>query len=116
LESRADFFFAKVGLQKWEKYVRITLVVLCAWCAEGKMLMSTWQIIGGILIILLCAVSVILVMLQKPTSRGLTALTGGDSYYSKHQERSKDAWLFKGTKYTAILLFAATIIVYAFSR
>ena len=76
--------------------------------------MSIIEIIGGILIILVSLIIIFLVLKQKGTGGGgISALTGGDSYFSKNQGRSGDAMLFKGTKYAAILLFVLTIIVYA---
>jgi protein translocase SecG subunit len=75
--------------------------------------MSVLEIIGGILIILLCVGIISMVLLQKGTrGGGISALTGGNNYFDKNQDRSGEALLFKATKYAAIALFLLTIIVY----
>lgn len=72
--------------------------------------MSVLEYAGGALIILLSIVLVLLVLLQQsPKGSGISALTGGDSYYNKNMDRSRDAVFSKFTKYGAILLFALVI-------
>lgn len=75
--------------------------------------MSVWEIIGGIIMILLSVAIVIFVLIQESPKGGVTALTGGDSYYNKNQGRTFDAMLSRGTKYAAIAFFIITLVVYA---
>lgn len=57
---------------------------------------------------------VILVALQEsPKGSGVSALTGGDSYFNRNQGRTFDSMLSRLTKYVGIGFFVVTIIVYA---
>lgn len=72
--------------------------------------MGIWEIIGGILIILMSIAIVILVLFQEsPKGSGIGALTGGDSYYNKNQGRTLDAVLARATKWIAVAFFVITI-------
>lgn len=80
--------------------------------------MSVWQIVGGVLIVLLSLAIVILVLLQEsPKGSGVSALGGGgDSYYNKNQGRSMDAMLSRLTKWAAIIFFVITILANVLPR
>lgn len=76
--------------------------------------MNVFEIIGGSLMIILSIAIVALVAIQEsPKGSGVSALTGGDSYYNRNQGRTFDAMLSKVTKYLAIVFFVITIAVYA---
>lgn len=64
--------------------------------------------------ILMSIAIVILVALQEsPKGSGVSALTGGDSYFNRNQGRTFDAMLSRLTKYVGIGFFVITIVVYA---
>jgi preprotein translocase subunit SecG len=72
--------------------------------------MGVFEIIGGSLIILMSIAIVILVLFQEsPKGTGVSALTGGDSYYNKNQGRTLDAVLSRATKWLAVGFFVITI-------
>lgn len=76
--------------------------------------MNVWEIIGGALMILMSLAIVILVSLQEsPKGSGISAITGGDSYYNRNQGRTFDAMLSRWTKVLAIAFFLVTVAVYA---
>ena len=76
--------------------------------------MSIFEIVGGILMILMCIAIVVAVALQEsPKGSGISALTGGDSYFNRNQGRTLDSMLAKTTKYLAIAFFVLTVLVYA---
>lgn len=68
--------------------------------------MSIFEIISGALIILIGIAIVIMVLFQEsPKGSGVSALTGGDSYYNKNQGRTLDAMLSRFTKWLAVIFF-----------
>ena len=78
--------------------------------------MSVWEVLGGIAIIIMSLIIIAAVLLQESTKgSGLSALSGGDSdsFFSKNPGRTREAMLYKATKYCAILFFVVTIAVYA---
>jgi len=76
--------------------------------------MGVLDIIGGILLIIICIGIAVMVLFQEsPKGGGMNALTGGDSYYNKNQGRTLDAMLAKGTKIFAIAFIVVAIAVYA---
>lgn len=76
--------------------------------------MSVWEIVGGAVMILLSIVITIVVTLQEsPKGSGISAITGGDSYYNRNQGRTRDAILSNASKYLCIAFFLVTIAVYA---
>lgn len=79
--------------------------------------MNMGEIIGGIIILIACVGIIIFVALQQsPKQGGLSALTGGsDSFFGQNKGRTKTAFLSKVTKILAVVLFVATVFVYAVS-
>ena len=81
--------------------------------------MSTIEIVGGAILILLSLIICFLVLAQEGTrGGGVGAITGGaepDSFFSKNSGRSKNMMLFRATRLCAIIFFAITLAVYAFS-
>lgn len=77
-----------------------------------NVVMSTLEIVGGIVLLIACVGIIAVVALQEPPQQGgLSALTGGDSFFSQNQGRTRDELLRKVTKILAIVLFAVTIVV-----
>lgn len=77
--------------------------------------MNVLEIVGGVVMILMSIAIVVLVALQEsPKGSGISAISGGDSYYNRNQGRTFDSMLSKLTKYLAIAFFIVTITVYAF--
>jgi len=76
--------------------------------------MQPMEIVGGAIVILISLVIIFVVLLQEsPKGNGISALTGGDSYYNKNQGRSREATLQRVTKISAALFFVITVVVYA---
>ncbi len=77
--------------------------------------MSTLEIIGGVVILVLSLITIILCLSQEQKSQDsmTAALTGAsaDSFYGKNEGRTKEAILAKITRTLAILLFAAVLAV-----
>lgn len=75
-------------------------------------MMSVFEIIMGVLIILVAIAVVVLVLFQEsPKGSGVSALTGADSYYNKNQGRTLDAKLSRFTKFIAVAFFLLTVAV-----
>lgn len=77
--------------------------------------MGIWEIIGGVIMIILSVAIIAFVLMQEsPRGGNVDALTGGsDSFYNKNQGRTLDALLYRATKYAAIGFFIVTLLVYA---
>ena len=77
--------------------------------------MSGLEIAGGIVILLVCLVTIVICLSQEQkTQDSMTAaLTGSsaESFYDKNQGRSKEAILNKVTRTLAIILFVAVLAV-----
>ncbi|MDE5557129.1 MAG: preprotein translocase subunit SecG [Ruminococcus sp.] len=77
--------------------------------------MSALEVAGGIVILLVCLVTIIICLSQEQkTQDSMTAaLTGSsaESFYDKNQGRSKEAILNKITRVLAIILFVAVLAV-----
>ncbi len=72
--------------------------------------MNTWQIIVGILMILVSVVIIAVVLLQQGRRTGIGAISGGaDTFFSKNKARDIDAVVSKLTKYVAIAFFVIAI-------
>lgn len=77
--------------------------------------MSILEIIGGAVILAVCAVIIVLCLAQEQKSQDsmTAALTGAstDSFYGKNEGRSREAILAKITRVLGIILFIATLAV-----
>lgn len=77
--------------------------------------MSTLEIIGGVVILIISVITIILCLSQEQKSQDsmTAALTGAsaDSFYGKNEGRTKEAILAKITRTLAILLFAAVLAI-----
>ena len=77
--------------------------------------MSTLEIIGGIVIIVLSLLTIVVCLSQEQKSQDsmTAALTGAsaDSFYGKNEGRTKEAILAKITRVMAIILFIAVLAV-----
>ena len=77
--------------------------------------MSTLEIIGGAVLLVVCLVIIVLCLSQEQKSQDsmMAALTGAstDSFYGKNEGRSKEAILAKITRVLGIILFIVTLAV-----
>ena len=77
--------------------------------------MSTLEIIGGAVLLVVCLVIVVLCLSQEQKSQDsmTAALTGAssDSFYGKNEGRTKEAILAKITRVLGIVLFVVTLAV-----
>ncbi|HBB19054.1 MAG: preprotein translocase subunit SecG [Ruminococcus sp.] len=77
--------------------------------------MSTLEIIGGAVLLVVCLVIIVLCLSQEQKSQDsmTAALTGAstDSFYGKNEGRSKEAILAKITRVLGIILFIVTLAV-----
>lgn len=75
--------------------------------------MNAFEIVGGIVLILTCIIIVLAVMMQESKSRGMNAITGGDSMsgYVKGRAQTKEALMDKVTKICGILFFVISLLV-----
>ena len=77
--------------------------------------MSTLEIIGGIVILVLSLLTIVICLSQAQKSQDsmTAALTGAsaDSFYGKNEGRTKEAILAKITRAMAIILFIAVLAV-----
>ena len=74
--------------------------------------MNAWEIILGILIILVSLFIIAVVLLQQGHRSGINgAISGGaDTFLSKNKARTFNASLARWTKYVAIVFFALALI------
>lgn len=77
--------------------------------------MTTLQIIGGAVLLVICLGIIIICLMQDQKSQDAmtSALTGAstDSFYGKNEGRTKEAQLNKITRFFGIILFVATLAV-----
>lgn len=77
--------------------------------------MTTLEIVGGIVILVLCLAIVILCLMQENKGQDsmTSALTGAssESFYGQNEGRTKEAKLAKTTRFLGILLFLAVLAV-----
>ena len=72
--------------------------------------MGIWQIILGILLIIMSIAIIIVIILQEGNQQGIGVVTGAaDSYFSKNKARSIDAFLARWTKVFAAVFVLAVI-------
>lgn len=78
--------------------------------------MGIWEIIVGILVLILSIIMVIVIILQEGHQAGLGTVTGGaDSFLSRGKARTADAIFARVTKYCAITFFVLVIVLNALS-
>ena len=74
--------------------------------------MGALEIVFGILLILFSIAIVIVVLLQDGKQQNMGAITGAaETFLSKNQARSVDAFLSKWTKFIALGFFIIVIVV-----
>ncbi len=77
--------------------------------------MSTLEIVGGIILLIVCALTIILCLSQEQKSQDSmsAALTGAstDSFYNKNEGRTKEAILNKITRFFGIVLFITVLAI-----
>lgn len=72
--------------------------------------MNAWQIVVGILMIVVSIIIIAVVLLQQGRRTGIGAISGGaDTFFSKNKARDIDAMVAKITKYVAIAFFLVAI-------
>ena len=72
--------------------------------------MGIWQIILGILLIIMSIAIIIVIILQEGNQQGVGVVTGGaDTFFSKNKARSIDAFLSRWTKVFAAVFVLAVI-------
>ncbi len=74
--------------------------------------MAILRIILTVIFVLVCALSVVLVLVQEGKSAGLGAIAGAaESYWGKNKGRSMEGNLVKGTVALAVAFFVLAIIL-----
>ncbi len=77
--------------------------------------METLEIIGGVVILIVCLAIIVLCLMQEQKSQDsmTAALTGAssESFYGKNEGRTKEAMLAKATRAFGIILFVATLAI-----
>lgn len=72
--------------------------------------MNAWQIVVGILMIVVSIIIIAVVLLQQGRRTGIGAISGGaDTFFSKNKARDIDAMVAKITKFVAIAFFLVAI-------
>ena len=78
--------------------------------------MGIWEIVVGILVLILSIVMVIVIILQEGHQAGLGTVTGGaDSFLSRGKAKTADALFARITKYCAITFFVLVVLLNALS-
>jgi len=79
--------------------------------------MNAWQIILGILVLLVSILIIGIVLLQQGHRAGISgAISGGaDTFLSKNKARTIDAKLARFTKWIAIAFFVLAIVANVFA-
>ena len=76
--------------------------------------MGALEIVFAIILVIFAIAVIAVVLLQDGKQQGMGAITGAaETFLSKNQARSVDAFLEKWTKYIAIGFFAIVIIINA---
>ncbi len=77
--------------------------------------MSVWEIIIGILMIIVSVIIIAVVLLQEGHRSGVNgAISGGaDTFLSKHKARTFDAFLARWTKFIAIAFLVLAVVAAA---
>ena len=78
--------------------------------------MGIWEIIIGVLVLLMSVVMIIVIILQEGHDAGLGTITGGaDSFMKRGKAKTADAMFAKITKFCAIFFFLLIIGLNAIS-
>jgi len=78
--------------------------------------MSIPEIIGGVIVLVVCLAIIVLTISQQTKGQGLSgAIMGANSGMAGGRMRQEDIMLSKLTKYTAVVLFVVTIVACALS-
>ncbi|MBQ6717788.1 MAG: preprotein translocase subunit SecG [Clostridia bacterium] len=74
--------------------------------------MTVWEIILGILMILVCIVVIAVILLQQGHRSGVNGVISGaaDTFLSKNKARTVNAKLASMTKYITIAFFALALV------
>lgn len=73
--------------------------------------MTAWEVICGIILIILAVIVVAIVLLQEGNQRNLGAISGAaDSFMEKGKARSLDTFLSKWTKFISIGFFVLVFV------
>ena len=73
--------------------------------------MNTWQIIIGIVMLIVSIIIIAVVIFQQGRRSGVGVVSGGaDTFLSKNKARTVDAILARWTKYIAFAFFILAII------
>jgi len=77
--------------------------------------METLEIIGGVVILIVCLAIIVLCLMQEQKSQDsmTAALTGAsaESFYGKNEGRTREAMHAKTTRAFGIILFVATLAI-----
>lgn len=77
--------------------------------------MSTLEIVGGVILLIVCTLVIILCLSQDQKSQDsmTAALTGAssDSFYGKNEGRTREAILNKITRTLGIIMFLAVLAI-----
>lgn len=74
--------------------------------------MGMLEIVGGVILIVLCILIIAVVTAQESKSSGLGAIAGeSGTFYNKNRGKTKDAMLIRATIILGIALVAVTLIV-----
>ena len=77
--------------------------------------MTTLEIVGGVLLLIVCALVIIICLSQDQKSQDsmTAALTGAssDSFYGKNEGRTKEAILNKITRTLGIIMFLGVLAI-----
>ena len=78
------------------------------------MIMTTFELIAGTVIIILSISIIAVVLFQEGKERNMSGVItggGGESYLNKHKDRAIDTFLVRWTRVIAIGLIAAVILM-----
>ena len=74
--------------------------------------MNTWQIIVGILMILVSVVIIAVVLLQQGRRTGIGAISGGaDTFFSKNKGKTKERYLSVITTVLSIICVLVAVVL-----
>ena len=78
----------------------------------GIMQMGILEIIGGVLLLLLCTIVIVAVTLQESKGGlGTIAGQGGGSFFEKNKGKTKQAMLVRVTTFSGALMVVLTLVV-----